>query len=54
MKKKTRVLIILGVVAVLAIAAVVGVLLFINSGHRVIKIEDYKGEVELERDGAEI
>ncbi len=54
MKKKTRVLIILGVVAVLVIAAVVGVLLLLSGGHRVIKIEDYKGDVELERDGDEV
>ncbi len=54
MKKKGYKILIISLVAVLVIAAVVGVVAFINSGHRVIKIEDYKGDVELERDGDEV
>ncbi len=48
-KKSKKLPIVIGVITVLVVIVVVVVVIVLNSGHRVIKIESFSGDVELER-----
>ncbi len=51
--KNKKLLVLIGAVALVVIAAVVTILMVINKGHRVIKVESFSGNVALERDESE-
>ena len=54
MKKKTKLIIIIAVAIVVIVAAVLGVLMLLDNGHRVIKVVEYEGDVKIERDSDDI
>lgn len=54
MKKKTKLIIIIAAVVVVIVSAVVGALVLFGGGHRVIKVVEYEGDVEIQRDSDEI
>ena len=49
---KKKLLLLMGAVVLVAVAAVVAVLVLANKGHRVIKVESFSGKVALERDNS--
>ena len=48
-KKNKKLPIVIGVIALVVIIAVIIIVVILNKGHRVIKIESFSGDVELER-----
>lgn len=48
-KKNKKLPIIIGIIALVVVIAVIVIVVILNKGHRVIKIESFTGDVELER-----
>ena len=48
-KKNKKLPIIIGIIALVVVIAVIVIVVILNKGHRVIKIESFAGDVELER-----
>lgn len=51
--KSKKTLVLIGTAVLIVIAAIVTILAVTNKGHRVIKVESFKGKVTLERDDSE-